>query len=125
MLFGVYLVRQKIISPETFVEALERIERSRPALGELALSTGRLTMKQVFQVLGTQSKNGEPFGRIAVRLGYLTKQDLAELLLMQTDHATPLRQVLLDMHAADETTLDSAQQRFYDEASNLSVAGAM
>ncbi|MDX1963827.1 MAG: hypothetical protein SFX18_11775 [Pirellulales bacterium] len=54
-------------------------------IGKLALVKGKLTMAQVFTVLAEQDCRGKMFGETAVELGYLTYQDVYELLLEQAN----------------------------------------
>jgi len=97
MQFGMYLVDNGVISCEEFFEALKLQLHSRPQLGALAIETRRLTFRQVFAVLRTQcDEPNELFGEIAIRLGYLTDETLAQLLDEQAARAKPLIEVLVD-----------------------------
>ena len=60
----------------------------RPMLGKLALNIGKLTMSQVFTILGEQGLRGTLFGETAVDLGFLSSGDVFELLRIQ-DEFTP------------------------------------
>ncbi len=55
-----------------------------PQLGKLAMAEGKLSVAQVFDILGHQAVDGGLFGRIAVSQGFLTEKDLFELLQIQT-----------------------------------------
>lgn len=106
MLFGVHLVRQGLISPKQFVDAVERELSMRTPLGELSMRLGKLTLRQVFAVLTSQVTCQKPFGRVAVEMGFMSEFDLAELLLKQLDATTPLTDVLVAMGAVDRETAD-------------------
>jgi hypothetical protein len=97
MQFAMYLVENGVISCEEFFEALKLQLHSRPQLGALAIDTRRLTFRQVSAILRVQCEEpNELFGEIAVRLGYLTEEQLAELLAEQASRAQPLAEVLVE-----------------------------
>ena len=57
----------------------------RPELGKLAMTRGKLSMAQVFAILGDQALAGRLFGETAVEMGLLNNSDVYELLLIQAD----------------------------------------
>jgi hypothetical protein len=92
-----YLVDNGVISCEEFFEALKLQLHSRPQLGALAIETRRLSFRDVFSILRTQCDEPNTlFGELAVRLGYLTEEDIAQLLAEQASRAIPLMEVLVD-----------------------------
>lgn len=106
-----------------FVEAFEIVQSSRPQIGQLALKLGKMTMRQVFTVLAEQSECNRFFGKLAVEMGYITKEDIALLLLMQADRAISLPQALLQIEALDNETLQTQLQLFYQvEATQQNIA---
>jgi len=115
MRFEISLVRAGVISSETFVSAVDRQLARRPLIGELAIRSRRLSMKQLFRICSLQATSNECFGRIAVKLGLLTKTEIAELLAEQLAQTQPLSEVLLEMNALDAETLTQAQQAFRAE----------
>jgi hypothetical protein len=97
MQFAMYLVDNGILSCEEFFEALKLQLHSRPQLGALAIETRRLSFRQVFSILRTQcDEPNSLFGELAVRLGYLTEEDIAQLLAEQAGRAMPLLEVLVE-----------------------------
>jgi hypothetical protein len=97
MQFAMYLVDNGVISCEEFFEALKLQVNTRPQLGALAIETRRLTFRQVFSILRTQcDEPNTMFGELAVRLGYLTDQDVAQLLTEQASRALPIVEVLVE-----------------------------
>lgn len=70
--------------------------QARPLIGELAIKNRRLTIHQVFQILGEQATTGEPFGEAAVRLGVLDEKGLHELLGLQAGLTPQLSEVLVE-----------------------------
>jgi hypothetical protein len=97
MQFAMYLVDNGVISCEEFFEALKLQVHSRPQLGSLAIATRRLTFRQVSHVLREQcDEPNQLFGEIAVRLGYLTDDELSRLLAEQVGQSQPLGDVLVE-----------------------------
>jgi hypothetical protein len=97
MQFAMYLVDNGVLSCEEYYEASKLQQHSRPQLGALAIEARRLTVKQVFAVLSLQcDEPNTRFGELAVRLGYLTDDDISQLLAEQERRATPLLDVLVE-----------------------------
>ena len=66
-------------------------------------------MKQVFQVFEEQAGNERArFGEIAVVLGYITSDELDELLADQVRHRPPIGELLVDTGALTREQLDAA-----------------
>jgi uncharacterized protein YlaN (UPF0358 family) len=92
-----YLVDNGLLSTQAFYKALKLQMKSRPQLGTIAIQTRRLTVKQMFVILQEQCDTPQQmFGEIAVRLGYLTSEDLNQLLEEQSQHMASLRDVLVE-----------------------------
>jgi hypothetical protein len=97
MQFAMFLVDNGVISCDEFFEALKLQLHSRPQLGSMAIGTRRLTFRQVSHILREQcDEPNQMFGEIAVRLGYLTEDDLSRLLAEQAAQAKPLGDVLVE-----------------------------
>ncbi|MAT69022.1 MAG: hypothetical protein CMJ58_05805 [Planctomycetaceae bacterium] len=112
MYFGMHLVRQGLLTTDDFFALLEQQVASRPPMGALAIETGKLTMKQVFEVLEAQcEETSQMFGEAAVRLGFLSEQDLAVLIYEQARRAMSMTELLvLNGHAEPETAEHWLQQ---------------
>ena len=112
MQFGIYLVDNGVISCEEFFEALKLHQRSRPQMGALAIQTRKLNFRQVFAILRAQcDAPNELFGELAISLGYLTSDDLAQLLAEQALRSKSLVDVLVDNGML---TSDQAEEYFND-----------
>jgi hypothetical protein len=97
MQFAMYLVDNGVLTCEEYYEASKLQMHSRPQLGALAIEARRLTVKQVFAVLSLQcDEPNTKFGELAVRLGYLTDDDITFLLAEQEGRAKPLLDVLVE-----------------------------
>ena len=106
MWFASYLYRRGLITAEQIVEASIQQGDCRIPLGRLALELKKLTVKQVAKVLEAQTEEGKRFGQLAVRLGFLSEQDVAYLLMVQNNRLPSLTKVLIEMGAIDQATAD-------------------
>lgn len=113
MQLGIYLVRQGAISADALVTALEHWITCRPPIGQLAIESHKLSMKQVFEILQVQADSSEPFGRIAVNLQFLSKDDVEELLQLQRERTPTLAQTLVDSGILDEEELATQVRNYY------------
>jgi hypothetical protein len=71
--------------------------KARPQLGNLAMTQGKLTVSQVFDILGQQASVGGLFGQIALQLGLLNKNELDELLELQASLTPAMADVLVSL----------------------------
>lgn len=80
--------------PPTDVEQLQRlVHRSRPQIGRVLIELGVMDLRQVMKVMSVQAEEPQTrFGDLAVRCGYLTRDQL--------DHALA-EQRRLTRHAAE------------------------
>jgi hypothetical protein len=77
---------------------------------------------QVFKILNVQAQQRRPFGRIAVELGFLTEEGLADLLQAQARCNKSLGDILVEMGAIDRRTLEAEAARCpHDVAEGESV----
>ncbi len=98
MHFGLYLVKHGVITSTQFIEALERQILSRPQLGALALEQGKLSVKEIFQVLQAQADDPRKlFGEIAVKAGMLSEDDLESLLYRQSIRTLPMSKIIVEL----------------------------
>lgn len=98
MQFGVYLVENDVISSDEFFEAVKLQLRTRPQIGALAIEMQKLNVRQVFSLLNEQcDAPGELFGELAIKAGYLTAEELSQLVQEQTRRAVPLHELLVEV----------------------------
>ncbi len=63
-------------------------------------------MAQVFQVLAHQCETNLPFGLAAKDLKFLTRRQIADLLLLQTEQTPALHDILVEMGAVSQDLVD-------------------
>jgi hypothetical protein len=112
---GVYLVRRGLITADDYVDAREAMAKGRHRIGELALTSHKLTMRQVMSILDVQVDTPRPFGQLAVEKGYLNQSDVMGLLEMQNKMSPSLVEVLVKQKILDEDTLREEGRRFQAE----------
>ena len=88
--FGVYLVEQRIISPEQFCGLIKIQQESVRTLAKISLQRNMLTIRQVANILDDQEANTKgtpkPFHQLAVEKNYLSTSE-AELLLKAQENS--------------------------------------
>jgi uncharacterized protein YaaQ len=106
MWFATYLYRRGLVSAEQIIEASIRQSDRRIPLGRLALECKKLSIHQVAKILDAQIEEGQRFGQLAIRMGFLSERDVAYLLMVQNDRLPALRQILVEMRALDPATME-------------------
>jgi hypothetical protein len=96
MHFGLYLKKNRIITAEQLVAALEVQLNTLVPIGQLALEEGILSAREIFDVLQAQNDSpSERFGDVAVEMGFMTRDDLMRLLMIQADRKRPIAEILV------------------------------
>jgi hypothetical protein len=119
--FGIFLVRRGRITADQYVDARARQLQSRHKIGELALTSHRLSMRQVMAILDDQLESPRPFGQLAVDKGYLTQSGLMELLGMQEHLCPSIADVLVEQRVLNKRTMQQELQRYRNEVSEESM----
>ena len=79
------------------LERRTSLDRLLPQLGTLAIESGKLTVKQVFQVLREQNARPEElFGELAVEAGFLSEEELAGQIYLQSLRVQTLVDILVE-----------------------------
>lgn len=98
MWFASYLHTRGIITGEQLAQALKLQLANRPLLGNLAMREGKITANQFMKIIMAQANSqSRSFGSIAVELGFLTQNDVADLLILQSGSVPPLSTFLVEM----------------------------
>ncbi|QDU57954.1 hypothetical protein [Aeoliella mucimassa] len=113
MEFGFYLYQRGIITSEQLVEAQMLQSDSKLPLGVLAMESGKLDVRDVLSILRVQSDLPQDrFGDIAVELGLMTRRDLAELLLEQSDRRRRITECLVELDFMTQQQVDEELAAF-------------
>lgn len=121
MIFGEYLVEQKIIREEDLGRALEIQKTDRVPLGQLALQNRLIDNKQLFRILSRQRRPEEKdknFGQLAVEMGYLGQDQVEDLLERQTHTNRLLGEILVSEGWVTQVDLIKALKKFRSENKN-------
>lgn len=120
MHFGLYLVKHGVITSAQFIKALECQLLSRPQLGALALEQGKLSVKEIFQVLQAQADDPRKlFGELAIKAGMLSEDELDSLLYRQSTRTLPMPKIVVELGFV---TADVAQECLVEYRSETSNA---
>ena len=119
--FGIYLVRRGRVTADQYVDARAQQLESRHKIGELALTSHKLSMRQVMEILEDQLESPRPFGQLAVDKGYLTQSGLMELLGMQAEMCPSIAEVLVEQRVLDKKTIQRELRRFRNEIAEESL----
>lgn len=96
MMFGRYLIRIGRVTAEDVLRALDRQARMPDLTGRIAVYRGYMTADQVLEVLDHHTgANGHQFGEQAVARGYLTREQLSEIIAVQRRQRPPLGALLI------------------------------
>ncbi len=113
MQFGMYLYNQGIITAEQLIAALQLQGERLIPLGVIAIEESKLAVRDVLSILRVQSDlPNDRFGDIAVDLGLMTRRDLAELLMEQSNRRIPVGDCLLELEFVTRAQLDEALASF-------------
>ena len=93
--FAQFLVESGRLMAVDALDVLERRLMRRPTLSCLALEMEIITPEMLFEILA-QMESGQGFGPIAIKLGYLTEETFAVLLLKQELAAPDFFEVLVE-----------------------------
>ena len=98
--FGVYLVEQRIVSPEQFCGLIKIQQESVRTQAKISLERNMLTIRQVANVLDTQEANTsgltKPFHQLAVEMNYLSTTEAKTLLKAQENSGVSINDLLVE-----------------------------
>jgi len=116
LLFGDYLVNQKIINPQQLRKALEEQKISGKTFGEVAVSLGLLTAEQVEQVLEKQKRlaGNVKFGMAARIMDLLSVDQIKTILETQGKVKPKLGEILINQGAITEENLKKSLLKFHN-----------
>lgn len=98
--FGVYLVEQRIVSPEQFCGLIKIQQESVRSLAKISLERNMLTIRQVANILDAQEANSKgspkPFHQLAVEMKYLSNTEAETLLRVQESSGVSINDLLVE-----------------------------
>ena len=94
--FGIYLVEQRIISPEQFCGLVKIQQGSTRSVASLAIAQNCLTMKQVSRILDETQEDETKFIDVAVGNGLLERTDANHLLKLQQQSGETIRSLAVE-----------------------------
>ena len=95
--FGIYLVEQRVISPEQFCGLVKIQQESMMTLASMAVRKNVLSIRQVSTILDLHNENPEKlFGDIALGLNLIDRAELNQLLHAQQATCPSVRQLLIE-----------------------------
>lgn len=105
--FGIYLVEQRIITPEQFCGLVKIQQEALPSLANVAIRKNMLTIKQVAMILDAQETQPEKsFTDIALENDLLDQQDVDQLMREQQQSALTIRQLLVECELLTQRQVD-------------------
>ena len=93
--FSIYLVREKILSAEQFVDLMAAQSPDRIPLGSLAIRANILTVRQVVAILNEQERLPRRFGDVARDLNFMTRAKVDRLVQMQREQCPNICRTLV------------------------------
>lgn len=94
--FGNYLLNENLVTPEQLADGIQEVQKIHKKIGELAIRYGYLTKEQVEQVHIMQTQQDKRFGELVVEAKFMTQEDMEKLLELQKNDCEVLCKVLID-----------------------------
>ena len=111
--FGIYLVEQRIISPEQFCGLVKIQQEALKPLPTVALRKNMLTIKQVASILEAQeAAPSKTFKELAMDLDFLDPADIEQLEREQQQNRLSIQQLLTECGLLTERQVAVLSQHF-------------
>ena len=114
-LFGKYLVKQSLISEETYQQIIEKQMTVRVKLGTIAVAEGLLTEEQVEEINRQQRQLDKRFGDIAIEQKLLTPEQMDALLSKQGNAYLQFVQLLTELANFTNSDIEQYLKDFQKE----------
>jgi len=117
--FGIYLVEQRIVSPEQFCGLVKIQQESTRSLASLAIANNYLTMKQVSRVLDDINEEDDKFIDNALSKNLIERSDAVHLMKLQEQSGESIRTLAIEcglLTARQSEVLFKHFQRFGSRA---------
>lgn len=114
-LFGSYLLRKEAVTPEQLADAIAKVGDAHIKLGTLAIHQGLMVAAEVDEVCFLQTREDKRFGEIAIDRGYLTEDQVRDLLKSQIPDYLLLGQCLVESGAFSNADLETLMVDYQTE----------
>jgi hypothetical protein len=94
--FGIYLVEQRIVSPEQFCGLVKIQQESTRSLASLAIAHNYLTMKQVSRIIDDVEGDDSRFVETALTRGMMERSDAAHLERLKEQSGDSIRSLAVE-----------------------------
>lgn len=113
--FGQYLLEKELIGKDQLVEAIKYQQSKVLKLGEIALSRGYLTEKEVAKIHNEQKRTDMMFGELAVNMKLLDEGQLKEIITIQKNSHIYLGEAIVALGHMTQDKLDKHLASFKEE----------
>ncbi len=114
-LFGKYLVKQSLLSEETYQQIIDKQMTVRVKLGTIAVAEGLLTEDQVEEINQLQRQLDKRFGDIAIEKNLLTPAQMDALLTKQGNAYLQFVQLLTELTSLTNGDIEQHLKAFQKE----------
>ena len=115
-LFGKYLVKQSLLTEDTYKQIIEKQMTVRVKLGTIAVAEGLLTEDQVEKINQLQRQLDKRFGDIAIEKGLLTSDQMSALLSKQGNAYLQFVQLLTELTELTTGDIEQHLKAFQKES---------
>lgn len=104
--FGRFLLGRGVVTLKMLMQALRTVNSGGERLGDLAVNQGFLSREEVAEVVKSQSDGIHAFGRAAVELGLLTVNQVNSLLILQRRSKGGIGDALVNLDHVSRVDMD-------------------
>ena len=113
--FGGFLLNKGIVSTDQLIDAMKKESTAHIQLGTLAMHASLMTAEQIEDDRIAQTHTDKRFGELCVDKGYLTEEQVNELLSMQYPKYLLLGQILEEQGVFDQVTFHALIKEYISE----------
>ena len=111
--FGIYLVEQRIISPEQFCGLVKIQQEATMSLATIAIRKNLLTIREVATILDVQEVHpGKSFVQIALENDFLDRADAEQLLHFQQLSCLSIQHLAIECGLITRSQANALQRHF-------------
>ena len=115
--FSRWLVQHNDFDVNTMARVLLKTENTWQAIGTISANLQLLTTEQIDETLRVHYESDERFGEVALRLGYLTENELQFLLAIQQEQPVSVQATLVDVGLLDEEPATALLKEYMQQLS--------